>query len=143
MIALDANVLVYAHRRDSEFHAAAFARVRDLAEGRDRWAIPWPCIHEFVAITTHPRIYTPPSSPAEAVAQVDAWLESPTLVVLSEARDHWAITGSLVRDGHVVGPAVHDARVAAICIAHGVEELWTLDRDFGRFPRLRTRNPLQ
>jgi toxin-antitoxin system PIN domain toxin len=143
VIALDANVLVYAHRRDSEFHAAAFARVRDLAEGRDWWAIPWPCIHEFVAITTHPRIYAPPTSPAEAVAQVDAWLESPTLVVLGEAREHWAIMGSVVRDGHVVGPAVHDARVAAICIAHGVDELWTLDRDFGRFPRLRTRNPLQ
>ena len=38
---------------------------------------------------------------------------------------------------------VHDARVAALCIAHGVTELWTADRDFGRFPDLVTRNPLQ
>jgi predicted nucleic acid-binding protein len=37
---------------------------------------------------------------------------------------------------------VHDARVAAICIAHGVNEFWTVDRDFSRFPDLPTRNPL-
>jgi hypothetical protein len=40
------------------------------------------------------------------------------------------------------GGAVHDARIAAICIAHGIEELWTSDRDFARFPDLRIRDPL-
>jgi uncharacterized protein len=48
-----------------------------------------------------------------------------------------------VLDGsRVVGPQIHDARVAAICEHHGVRELWTADRDFGRFPGLRVRNPL-
>jgi hypothetical protein len=42
----------------------------------------------------------------------------------------------------ITGPAVHDARVAALCLAHGVRELWTADRDFSRFPRLRAVNPL-
>jgi hypothetical protein len=27
-------------------------------------------------------------------------------------------------------------------LAHGVRELWTVDRDFGRFPALATSNPL-
>jgi hypothetical protein len=42
----------------------------------------------------------------------------------------------------LAGGAVHDARIAAICMAHGVGELWTRDRDFSRFPDLRTRDPL-
>jgi predicted nucleic acid-binding protein len=42
----------------------------------------------------------------------------------------------------VVGNKVHDARVAAICLGHGVRELWSADRDFSYFPDVRTRNPL-
>ena len=41
----------------------------------------------------------------------------------------------------VGGPVIHDARVAAICIAYGVERLLTRDRDFALFPELRTENP--
>ena len=49
---------------------------------------------------------------------------------------------NLLADGKISGPAVHDARVAALCLTHGVQALWTADRDFTRFPRLRTVNPL-
>lgn len=42
----------------------------------------------------------------------------------------------------IAGPAVHDARIAAICLQHGVSELLSADRDFSRFPELKTRNPL-
>jgi predicted nucleic acid-binding protein len=38
---------------------------------------------------------------------------------------------------------VHDARIAALCLSHGVYELWSGDRDFSRFPALRVRNPLR
>jgi len=61
MIAVDSNVLVYAHREDSPWHDTAYSRIVELAEGRAPWAIPWPCIHEFLAIVTHPRIYNPPT----------------------------------------------------------------------------------
>jgi predicted nucleic acid-binding protein len=56
MIAVDTNILVYAHREDAPFHQSAAQRVAALAEGRTAWAIPWPCIHEFLAIVTHPGI---------------------------------------------------------------------------------------
>ncbi len=142
MIAVDTNLLVYAHRADSGWHDAAAATVRRLAEGRAAWAIPWPCLHEFLAIVTHPRIYDPPTPPAEALEQVDAWLESPSLALLAEAHDHWPTLSALVRAGRVVGGAVHDARIAALCRSHGVRELWSADRDFGRFPDVVVRNPL-
>jgi hypothetical protein len=142
VIAIDTNVLVYAHREDSEWHPAAARRVKQLAEGRAAWAIPWPCVHEFLAIVTHPRIFVPPTPLARAIDQVEAWLESPSAVLLSEGPDYWASLRILVEAGHAAGLLVHDARIAALCLHHGVEELWSADRDFSRFPGLVVRNPL-
>lgn len=142
MIALDTNILVYAHRRDAEFHDQATKALRGLAEGQRSWAIPWPCIHEFLAIATHPRIYDPPSTLDQALEQIGAWLEAPTLDLLHETASHWQWLVRIVDEGKIVGPKVHDARIAALCLANGVTELWSADRDFSRFGRLATRNPL-
>jgi toxin-antitoxin system PIN domain toxin len=142
VIAVDTNILVYAHRPDSKWHDAAAAHVRKLAERREAWAIPWPCVHEFLAIVTHPRIFSPPTPLDRALDQVLAWLESPSLTVLSETGNHFATLAELAQLGQVVGPRVHDARIAAICLTHGVTELWSADRNFSRFPRLQVRNPL-
>ena len=57
MIAVDTNLLVYAHRKESRVHEAAFAIVRALAEGSQGWAIPWPCCYEFLSVVTNPRIW--------------------------------------------------------------------------------------
>ena len=143
MIATDTNILVYAHRSDSEWHEPARSRIGSLARGRVSWGLPWPCIHEFLAIVSHPRIYDAPSTVAETLNQVDAWLESPVAELLTETHLHWAVLKELLRIGRVKGPMVHDARIAARCIAHGVTEFWTADRDFSRFPDLVARNPLQ
>jgi len=142
MIAVDTNILVYAHREDSEWHETAAAAVAALAESRAAWAIAWPCVHEFLAIVTHPRIYRPPTPLARALDQIDAWLESPSLVLLSEGAGHWQSLRRTLADGKIAGAQVHDARIAALCAAHGVRELWTHDRDFSRFPSLTVRNPL-
>lgn len=142
MIAVDTNILVYAHREDAEWHSVAYEKIRSLAEGGGAWAIPWPCIHEFVAIVTHPRVYRPPSPIAAAIDQVDAWLEPRNLVLLSESDEHWPNFRRLLLGGKAAGAVVHDARIAALCLQHGVRELWSADRDFGRFPELRVVNPL-
>jgi hypothetical protein len=143
VIAVDTNVLVHAHRIESVLHSAALGRLRELAEGAAPWAIPWQCIHEFVAVVTHPRIFDPPTPRASALSDVEAWLESPPLVLLTEGPGYWGQFMELLAGGSIVGARVHDARIAAVCLASGVRELWTLDRDFSRFPALRTRNPLQ
>ena len=142
MIAVDTNILVYAHREDAEWHEAAAARLAELAEGRSAWAIPWPCLHEFLAIVTHPRIFSPPTPLEAAIAQLEAWIEAPALVLLSEGEGYWRWLKEHVAGGRVTGARVHDARIAAICAQHGVRELWSADRDFGRFARLIVRNPL-
>jgi uncharacterized protein len=142
VIAVDTNILVYAHRSDSEWNIAAFDAVGGLASGASPWAIAWPCIYEFFSVVTHPKIFRPPSKTEAALMQVDAWLESPTLVLLGEPPEHWAAVRSLLSVSKVVGALAHDAKIVALCKAHGVKELWTADRDFSRFKGLKTKNPL-
>lgn len=142
MIAVDTNILVHAHRADSEWHVPAAKAVEQLANASAPWAIPWPCVHEFLAVVTHPRIYAPPTPRDKACDQVEAWMESPSLVMLGEDGDYWAALREAVTTGRIAGGAVHDARIAALCRHHGVAELWTADRDFSRFRSLTVANPL-
>jgi uncharacterized protein len=142
VIAVDTNILIYAHRTDSPFHAAAANRIIMLAEGGGAWAIPWPCIHELLAIVTNPRIYDPPTTIEVALDYVGALFQSPKLVLLAETDLHWKTLSELMAMGRITGGRVHDARIAAICIQHAVSELWSADRDFSRFPQLAVVNPL-
>jgi toxin-antitoxin system PIN domain toxin len=142
VIAVDTNILVYAHRRDSAFHDVAHERIANLAQGRAAWALPWPCLHEFIGIVTHPRVFKTPTPLAKAIDQIDAWLEAPQVSLLAESGRHWATLRPLLLAARIAGPRVHDARVAALCLQHGVRELWTADRDFSRFAELRAVNPL-
>ena len=142
MIAVDTNVLVYAHREELPWHAAAAERLISLAESRQTWAIPWPCVHEFFAKVTHPRIFVRPTSAAEALAFIAEISRSPSVQFLAETDGYWSLLERIVTSSRVAGAMIHDARIAALCLLHGVSELWSADRDFGRFSDLKVRNPL-
>lgn len=142
MIAVDTNLLVYAHREDSEWHRPALAALVGLAESGQPWAITWSSLHEFLAIVTHPRIYDPPSPREKGFEALSAWQASPGLHLLHEGPGYLARIQSLCLAARVSGAKIHDARIAALCLHHGVAELWTADRDFSAFPALKTRNPL-
>jgi toxin-antitoxin system PIN domain toxin len=134
--------LVYAHRKDSAFHARAKAVVEALRRQPASWAIPWPCIHEFVAIATHPGIYKPASTLLEALGFVEALLASPHLELLAESVGYFEKLRALATAAKLRGARIHDARIAALCLHHGVSELWSADRDFSLFPQLKVLNPL-
>jgi toxin-antitoxin system PIN domain toxin len=142
VIAVDTNILVYAHRADLPWHESAAQRLISLAQSPAPWAIPWPCTHEFFAKVTHPKIFTRPSSAAIALEFIRELSAAPGLRMLAESDGYWDTLARLVSAGRIVGPMVHDARIATLCLVHGVSELWTADRDFGRFPELRCSNPL-
>ncbi len=142
MIALDTNLLVYAHRPDTPSHAAAARVLEQLAESPYTWAIPWPCVHEFVAVVTGSAFgssATPLAVALEAIRQIVA---HPRCITLAETEGHFELLAALCQRANLRGGAVHDARIAALCISHGVDELWSCDRDFHRFPDVRVRNPL-
>lgn len=142
MIALDTNVLVYAHREELPLHTAARACIEGLVANGQRFAIPWPCIHEFLSVVTHPRRFRPPSTTDQAFAFLKALRSTELSVWLSEGDLHLHQLESLVTSSRIQGPQIHDARIAALCLANGVRELWTADRDFTRYPTLKIRNPL-
>lgn len=142
MVAVDTNVLVYAHRRETEEHETALGVLRELSESSGPWAIPWPCVYEFFSVVTNPRIWKDAAStPAEGWSQLEAWFEAPTLRMLAEPEGFASVLQVFLRRSRVRGPMVHDARVAALCVAHGVETLLTRDRDFSLFPELSIKNP--
>jgi toxin-antitoxin system PIN domain toxin len=144
MIAVDTNVLVYAHRREAREHAVAYRLLKTLAEGSAPWALPRPCVYEFFSVVTNRKIWHDrASSPAQAWQQIDAWLGSPTVRLLGETPDFPSVLETLATRPRVRGAIIHDARIAAICLAHGVEALLTRDRDFSLFPELVQRDPFR
>lgn len=142
MVAVDTNILVYAHRADSEFHKPSATLIRKLAEGTAPWALPWPCVHEFIGVVTNRKIFPTPSPMMAALHDMDVWMESPSLRLIGEGADYWPGLKSILALGKVTGAKIHDARVAAICRAHGISSLYSADRDFRDFPVIRIINPL-
>jgi toxin-antitoxin system PIN domain toxin len=139
--ALDTNVLVFAEIRNAPQHERALSVLRECSEGAAAWAIPWPCIYEFLRVVTHPRVYHPPVPAELALSDLRAILASPSLVLLSETVRHAEVMETVVRTSAATGNLVHDAHIAALCIEHGVTELVTGDRDFHRFNGLKVLDP--
>lgn len=142
MVAIDTNVLVHAHQRESELHQRAKELLVAMAEGVIPWGI---CLHsfiEFYGVATNPKLWRLPSTPDQALDQIAAWRESPSLRVLSDDVTMLPVWADLLRVGNIRGGKVRDARIASCCLINGVDTLFTVDRDFSRFPALRTRNPL-
>jgi hypothetical protein len=134
VIALDTNILVYAHREEFAKHGAAQRRLVELAEGDAEWAIPVFCIGEFLRVATHPKLFAPPFTAAEAVEAIGRVLQSPSLRVLLPGVRFLDLLGTAVQEADAVGNLVFDAQIVALCRETGVSSFLTEDRDFDRFP---------
>jgi hypothetical protein len=142
MIAVDTNILVYAHITHLDRHRQAHAAIeRLIARGRP-WAIPWPCVHEFLAVVSNRKFHADAPAIGELLPVVDTWHEAPGLRFVGIGDEHWKHLRRLLEHSGAQGGQIHDARIAAVCEEAGVTELWTADRDFSRFPGLRVHNPL-
>jgi len=133
MIAVDTNILVYAHRAELRKHASARRALIELAEGTARWVIAVFCFGEFLRITSHPRLFDPPFTSEEACGALERLLESPSLAILMPGPLYPELLLEALREGHVAGNLVFDAQIVALCREAGVKSLLTEDRDFDRF----------
>jgi len=141
MQAIDTNILIYAEIERSKHHDAALKVLKDLAEGAQPWAIPWPCIYEFLRVVTHPRVFHPPVPLDIALKDLEQLLASPSLLLLTETGRHASVLDPALRQAGATGNLIHDAHIVALCLEHGVSELITGDRDFSRFAGFKTVNP--
>lgn len=133
MIAVDTNVLVYAHREEMPQHERALERLTELAEGTATWAIPVFCLGEFLRVVTHPRVFDPPYSAAEACDAMARVLASPSLRILTPGDRYPDLLFAAIREARAIANLVMDAQIVAVCREAGTSCLLTEDRDFARF----------
>lgn len=141
MILVDANLLLYAYDSLAPHHEAAKRWLKEAFTTSEPIGISWVTILAFLRISTHPRVLQRPLSVAESTTVVSEWLERPMVTVLNPGERHWEILRDLMAKGQAQGPLIMDAHLAALAIEHGAV-VATTDRDFTRFPGLRTLNPL-
>jgi len=134
VIAVDTNILVFAHREERPAHIRALQWIRHLATRAVPWALPVFALGEFVRVVTHPRVFDPPSSLEDALAALHALVESPGVRILNPGRRFPTHYSESVRVARASGNLAFDAQIAALCREHGVGRLLTRDRDFSRFP---------
>jgi len=138
VIAVDTNILVYAHDPSSRLHKAACGHLEALAGSLFNWSLPVPCLVEFLRVATHPKVLSPPYTADEISTNVERILASPSLTLLRPGPHFAQLLLEAIREVNAVGNLVFDAQIVALCREHGVSRLLTHDRDFDRFKGFQT-----
>lgn len=141
MIAVDVNVLVYAHRADASRHLEFRQWLEGALNAAEPVAVADLVLSGALRVLTHPRVFDPPTPLVVAMDQMEAVRHHPRVVPMRPGDRHWGVFADLCRHVDARGNLVPDAYLAALAIEHGCEWV-TTDRDFARFPGLRWRHPL-
>jgi len=136
----DVNVLLYAFRRDAARHAEYRAWLDATINGEAPYGVAPQTLASLIRISTHGRVYVHPSGRTEALAFCAAVLAPPHCTIVQPGPRHWDLFIGLCEKGRATGNLVQDAWFAALAIESGCEWI-TTDRDYGRFPGLRWREP--
>lgn len=140
MIVVDANVLLYSYDRADPRHGSAARWLEETFGGEEVVGLALTTLLAFIRISTDPRVYQTPIGAAKAIELVGTWLRRTNVHLIGPTDAHWRTLSDLAVAGQARGPLVMDAHLAALTIEHG-GTLATADRDFSRFPGLRTIDP--
>lgn len=141
MIVPDANLLVYSVNADSPFHAGAKTWADETLSGTEEIGFAWATLVGFLRLSTRPLIVPKPLSCEQALGVVANWLEQPNVAVVGPGPRHFQLLREWLAALGTAGNLTSDAHLAAIAVEHdGI--VHSTDSDFGRFPGLRWRNPL-
>ncbi|MXY21792.1 MAG: type II toxin-antitoxin system VapC family toxin [Dehalococcoidia bacterium] len=142
MIVPDINLRLYAYNDGSPFYSVARSWWEDLVNGPERIGVPWVVVVGFVRLIINPSAIEFPMSPLEAVDNVRSWFEYPHIVPLNPGPDHLIYFQRNMEVSGIGRNLAPDAHIAALAMERGAE-IHSNDSDFGRFPGLRWRNPLE
>ncbi len=141
MILPDANVLIYAFRKDTERHSDCRSWLEETLSKQMLVGISDLVLSTVVRIVTHPKIFARPST-LDEVFEFTKFIKScPNVIPVLPGKRHWMIFERLCRTANAKGNMVTDAYLAALAIETGAEWI-TSDRDFARFPGLKWHSPL-
>jgi toxin-antitoxin system PIN domain toxin len=138
---VDTNVLIYAHRPEAERHEDYRDWLQGVVDGPEPYAVSDFAVNGLVRVITNRRIYKTPTPLDRALAAASQVRNQPHAEVVNPGPRFWPIFTDVCRSANAIGKLIPDAYLAALAIEHGCE-LITADRDFGRFPGLRCRHPL-
>jgi predicted nucleic acid-binding protein len=143
VIAIDTNLLVYAHRAAAPQHSAARKVLENAFHDARGCGISLPCITEFWSVVTHPSAAGGPSTPALAHKFIRSLVEQARVHIWlpSDGFAHRFLQSAA--DRAVVGPRVFDLQIGMIALEQGADEIWTHDRNFLNLPGLRVFDPLE
>lgn len=142
MIAIDTNLLVYAHRSATPEHRAARRAIERAAAHERSWGIAAASVSEFWAVVTHSAARGRPSGPAEASRFLRALIESGGMAIWRPGEAFGERFVQLAEDLDVRGARIFDLQIGLTALDNGAFELWTHDQNFVRMPGLRLRDPL-
>jgi hypothetical protein len=142
VIAVDTNLLVYAHRSGCPEHNAARRAIEEAANTADGWGIPSPCLLEFWSVATHPSSVGGGSVAATARAFIDALIETAGAAILPPPAALGPRCLQLAEQLDIRGPRVFDLQICLAALDAGVTEIWTHDAGFVCLPGLKVRDPL-
>ena len=118
MIIPDINLLVYAYNADAKHHTKAKLWLEDLLIGDEMVGFPWPVLHGYLRIMTHPKIMEKPFSPGDIFKHIHLWLDQAITTILEPGRRHLEILNNLCTALGVAGNLTTDAVLAALAIEH-------------------------
>lgn len=142
MIAVDTNLLVYAHRAGCPEHEAARRAIEDAANDANGWGIPSPCLFEFWSVVTHPSSVGGSSSPSSARRFIEALIETAGATILPPPPAIVPRCLQIAEQLDVRGPRIFDLQIGLAALDAGVTEIWTHDAGFIGLPGLKVRDPL-
>jgi uncharacterized protein len=139
VVIVDANVLLYAVNEQSPHHAPARSWLDEALGGTAGVGLAWVALLAFIRVSTS-AVFETPATVADALAQVEAWLDAPAAIVAQPTARHASVLRGLLRESGTGGNLTTDAHLAALAIEHGAD-IVSYDRDFARFPGIRHRLP--
>ena len=144
MFVVDTNILIHAANEDAPEHVRCRSRLDEWRSLAGAWYLTWGICHEFLRVTTHPRVMERPLSAAQAWSFLQSVLASPAVSLLVPTQRHAAVVTELIdRVPELRGNLMHDATTVALMREHGIRRIYTRDTDFHRFPDIEPIDPLR
>lgn len=142
MIAIDTNLLIYAHRSGTREHRPAQRAIETAASDPRGWGISLASVSEFWSIVTHPAANGQPATPRLAMSFLTSLVETGGMQIWSPGVDFAARLMQLAADLEISGVRIFDLQIGLTAFENGAAELWSHDAAFVRIPGLAIVDPL-